>query len=223
MMIIAYSSLYKYIYMGIDICIYIACRAVYMPSYLSPTIFDLLHSHFYFKSYYSIKVLLFFVFKSKQNVSQNQATRLGVGVRHNNIKQMLCAQNAKSNEQNPIIKQLLQLPLSAAGPLARCPDPCAMCTTPPFRDQDGRSTLLPQLRKEQKGGATASTCLAQLLSECGTHFAAEARAPPLSGFRAHCYSRNIYFVRTLRPCRSGRTCCSTIAPRYTEIYWSELL
>lgn len=70
---------------------------------------------------------------------------------------MLCAQNAKSNEQNPIIKQLLQLPLFAAGPLARCPDPCAMCTTPPFRDQDGRSTLLPQLRKEQKGGATAST------------------------------------------------------------------
>lgn len=54
---------------------------------------------------------------------------------------MLCAQNAKSNEQNPIIKQLLQLPLFAAGPLAWCPDPCAMCTTPPFRDQDGRSTL----------------------------------------------------------------------------------
>jgi len=30
---------------------------------------------------------------------------------------MLCAQNAKSNEQNPIIKQLLQLPLFAWGHL----------------------------------------------------------------------------------------------------------
>lgn len=86
---------------------------------------------------------------------------------------MLCAQNAKSNEQNPIIKQLLQLPLFAWGHLPDL-DPCTMCTTPPFWDHDGRSPVQIgtgrrqtehwRSKKEERRQVLLPVCC-----RCGTH------------------------------------------------------
>lgn len=45
----------------------------------------------------------------------------------------------KSNQQNPIIKQLMQLPLFACGHRV---EPYAVCATPPFLDQNHDRTII---------------------------------------------------------------------------------